>query len=72
MKKYTITELQDRFKDLLKKESSILCTEDGQAFYNNAQGKNHANNHAANVKVKVFEVKAGKTETKKETKKTKK
>ena len=71
MKKYTEQELQVKFKDLLSKEGVLLCTEDGQAFYNNAQGKSHAYNHAATVKVKVMEVKAG-AEEKKEPKKSKK
>ena len=69
MKKYTEQELQVKFKDLLSKEGVLLCTEDGQAFYNNAQGKSHAYNHAANVKVKVMEIKAGQTKEPKKSKK---
>lgn len=67
MKKLTTEDLQKKFSDLLETETSILCTEDGQAFYNTPQGKSHAYGHAANVKVKVIEVKAAKKAAKKKT-----
>ena len=62
MKKYTTSELQTKFKDLLKDNDSLLCTEDGQAFYNTPQGKNYANAHATKVKVKVLEIKKKKND----------
>ena len=71
MKKYTEQEMQVKFKDLLSKEGVLICTEDGQAFYNTPQGKSHALNHGASVKAKVMVIKAG-TEEKKEPKKSKK
>lgn len=67
MAKFTEKELQDKFKDLLKEKGSLICTEDGQAFYNTPEGKKFAQNHAAVNKVKFFEVKAAKEKTTKKT-----
>ena len=61
MKKYTKTELQTKFKDLLKDNDSLICTEDGQAFYDTPQGNSFARGHASKVKCKV--VKIGKSST---------
>ena len=62
-----IEEMQKKFKDLLEVNGSIICTEDGQAFYNTPQGINHARNYCADKKVKSFEVKAAKKAAKKTT-----
>ncbi len=70
MAKLTATDAQKKFKDLLEANGSLICTEDGQAFYNDENGKNCAANYCAAHKVKYFEVKAAKKESKKKTKKT--
>ena len=66
MDKLTIEQLQEKHASLLEKEGSILCTEDGQAFYNTEAGRKHAQNYSAVKKVKFFEVKAGKVKAKAE------
>lgn len=66
-KAQTAADMQKKYKDLLELNGSLICTEDGQAFYNNPQGKNHAANYCATNKVKYFEVKPAKKESKKKT-----
>ena len=56
----TESDLQKKYADLLKKHGTLLCTDDGQAFYNTAEGKVHASNHAATKGSKVILVKAKK------------
>lgn len=68
-KAQTPAEMQKKYKDLLETNGSLICTEDGQAFYNTAEGKLHASNYCAANKVQSFELKAAKKEAKKKTKK---
>lgn len=63
-KKLTIEDLQKKFATMLTEQGSLLCTEDGQAFYNDAKGKAFAESHAVTAKCKVLEVKAPKAEAK--------
>jgi hypothetical protein len=67
-KKLTAADCQKKHSDLLKKHKSVLCTSDGQAFYNTPEGKNHAQNHAAANKLEVMEIKAAKKTTSKKDK----
>lgn len=69
-KAQTAADMQKKYKDLLDANGSLICTEDGQAFHNTAEGKLHASNYCAGNKVQSFEVKAAKKESKKKTKKT--
>ena len=38
-KAQTPAEMQKKYKDLLATNGSLICTEDGQAFYNTAKGR---------------------------------
>lgn len=71
-KKLSTEDLQKRHADLLGKHGSILCTDDGQAFYNTPQGKSFAESHASTIKSQVTEIKAPKAAKKKDSKDTKK
>jgi len=70
MAKMTTEEAQKRFKDLLEANGSLICTDDGQAFYNDKNGLKCARNYCAVKKATFFEVKAAKKAAKKTTKKT--
>jgi hypothetical protein len=53
----TKEEITKKYEALLKEKGSLLATEDGQVFYNNAEGKKFATAHAAAKKVQIMELK---------------
>lgn len=68
----TKEELEQKFNATLKEKGSLLATEDGQVFNNDAHGKAFAQSYASGKGLKVIELKYSekKAEPKKAAKKT--